>query len=327
MMGASLVLAAWSVCLSVATPELGISGSSFTLDGRPTFLLGASYYGALGVENPAFVQKDLDDLRSCGFNWIRVWATWRFEEDLVSAVDTDGSPREPYLSRLVDLCGAAAKRGMVVDVTLTRDNDAGFPSSLEEHKAVAAALAKKLRPFRNVYFDVGNERNCGDDRHVPMKEVGEVIAAIKEIDPKRLCTASQGGDISPEDVVRYIRVGKVDFITPHRPRNADSPKETADKTREYLDTMKKEARIVPVHYQEPFRRDYGEWNPTADDFMKDLCGAKEGGAAGWCFHNGATRADDKRPRRSFDMRTSEGRLFDQLDAEERGFLDRLRKMK
>ena len=41
-------------------------------------------------------------------------------------------------------------------------------------------------------------------------------------------------------------------------------------------------------------------------------GAVAGGAAGWCFHNGAQRTTpDNRPRRSFDMRQQ--RLFDQLD--------------
>ncbi|MFW6154907.1 MAG: hypothetical protein ACOC95_06800 [Planctomycetota bacterium] len=55
-----------------------------------------------------------------------------------------------------------------------------------------------------------------------------------------------------------------------------------------------------------------------------LLGAIEGGAAGWCFHNGDNRArDDGRPRRSFDMSDGEGRLFDQLDAEERALLERV----
>jgi hypothetical protein len=72
---------------------------------------------------------------------------------------------------------------------------------------------------------------------------------------------------------------------------------------------------APVHQQEPFRRDYGDWQPAASDFLTDLKGAIEGGAAGWCFHNGSNRrADDGHPRRSFDLR--EQRLLDQLDSEE-----------
>jgi hypothetical protein len=50
----------------------------------------------------------------------------------------------------------------------------------------------------------------------------------------------------------------------------------------------------------------------------------QGDAAGWCFHNGdARKQDDGRPRRSFDMRESEGRLFDQLDADERSVTEQV----
>ena len=62
---------------------------------------------------------------------------------------------------------------------------------------------------------------------------------------------------------------------------------------------------------------------TAAAFVEDLQGALDGGAAGWCFHNGDTRqAPDGRPRRSFDLR--DGRLFDQLDNEERALIAYLR---
>ena len=74
--------------------------------------------------------------------------------------------------------------------------------------------------------------------------------------------------------------------------------------------------MVPVHYQEPFRRGYGQWEPATADFVTDLRGSLAGGAAGWCFHNGGQRTSpDNQPRRSFDMRQQ--RLFDQLDEEER----------
>lgn len=313
-------------CLLLAAlgPVLGVQGTELTLDGKPVFLLGASYYGALGIQDPAFIDHDLDDLAARGMNWIRVWATWNYGENDVSAVGPDGAPREPYMGRLLELCRKAGQRGMVVDVTVTRGKAPVFASTLAEHRAVMSALAERLKPFRNVYFDVGNERNIGDARHVPMRDVGELIALVKSIDPERLCTASQGGDIPEKELADYLDVGKVDFLCPHRPRAADTPAETAACTGAYLKMMNQAGRIVPVHYQEPFRRDYGDWNPRAADFAADLAAAREGGAAGWCFHNGAARkSEDGRPRRSFDMRPPEGRLFDQLDAEERAFLEQL----
>jgi hypothetical protein len=79
--------------------------------------------------------------------------------------------------------------------------------------------------------------------------------------------------------------------------------------------MEKIGRVVPILHQEPFRRGYTDWQPTAADFLTDLGGAVAGGAAGWCLHNGTQRSTpDNDPRRSFDLRTK--RLFDQLDAEE-----------
>jgi hypothetical protein len=112
----------------------------------------------------------------------------------------------------------------------------------------------------------------------------------------------------------------VDFLAPHRPRHAGSPRQTEAKTRELLAWMKAMGREAPVHYQEPFRRGFSDqWAPSADDFAAGLRQARSGGAAGWCFHNGDQRdRPDGRPRRSFDLR--DGRLFAQLDAEERAFL-------
>ena len=98
---------------------LGIEGSRFTINGRPTFLLGISYYGGLGASDDS-VRRDLDDLQRDGFHWLRVWATWSAFDRDVSAVNADGEPREPFLSKLQSLVAECDRRGLVVDVTLTR---------------------------------------------------------------------------------------------------------------------------------------------------------------------------------------------------------------
>ncbi len=306
-------------------PVLGVESDRFTLDGRSVFLLGISYYGGLAVEDEAVVGGDLDEMKKCGFNWVRVWATWNAFENNVSAVAPDGSTRAPYLARLRRLCEFAGRRGMAVDVTVTRGEGPDFPSTQAEHAAVMETLARELKPYRNVYFDVGNERNVGDARHVPMEDVGRLIASVKGIDPERFCTASQGGDIGGEEVAKYLGLGRVDFLAPHRGRYAGSASETAEQTRHYFSLMAS-ARRVPVLYQEPFRRGYDDWQPSAADFRTDLEQARASGAAGWCFHNGSVRRGDSdgRPRRSFDLRAAGGRLFEQFDAEERAFLDGLK---
>ncbi|MBN1417584.1 MAG: cellulase family glycosylhydrolase, partial [Planctomycetes bacterium] len=247
---------------------LGIDGTSFTLDGRPTFLIGASYYGGLGAPDET-VARDLDDLRGRGFNWIRVWATWASGGVDVSAVDAEGGAREPFLGRLRHLVEAADRRGIVIDVTLARQNgEPAAPGSLPSQRAHLRAvetIARALKPWRNVYFDVANERNIRDRRHVTLDEVKALRDAIRAIDPERLVTASHaGGDIGRKDVEGYVRAG-VDFLAPHRPRDAGSPEKTRAMTREVLAWARGSGRAMPVHYQEPFRRDYGNWQPSAMD--------------------------------------------------------------
>jgi hypothetical protein len=299
---------------------LAVSEIHFTINGRPTFLLGVSYYGGLGASRE-FVTRDLDDCQRFGFNWLRVWATWDAFDNDVSAVDRDGAAREPYLKQLRWLVGECNRRGMVVDVTLTRGP---LLPTQEAHLAAVRTIVGALREYSNWYMDLANERNVRDARYVSIEELRALRDEAKKLAPKMLITASNGGDVSAKDLENYISGAQLDFVAPHRPRDKASPAQTADVTRRCFPQMEKLGRIVPVHYQEPFRRGYdpSHFEPTARDFAADLQGAVAGGAAGWCLHNGSQKgAPREEPRRSFDLR--QRRLFDQFDAEERAFLDAL----
>ena len=240
----------------------GDRGTRFTLDGKPTFLLGISYYGGLGASQD-FVRRDLDDMQRHGFNWLRVWATWSSADQDVSAVDSEGHPREPFLGRLQWLVAECDRRGLVVDVTLTRGAQAltGVPRGrlpdLAAHQQAVATLVAGLKAYRNWYLDLGNERDVRDGRYVPIAELKTLREQVRRLDPQRLVTASFGGhDLSESDVRESIVTAGLDFLCPHRPRNAQSPGQTESKTRELLAMMSKMGRAVPVHYQEPFRRGY-----------------------------------------------------------------------
>jgi hypothetical protein len=39
--------------------------------------------------------------------------------------------------------------------------------------------------------------------------------------------------------------------------------------------MKELKHEVPLHYQEPFRRDFGKWQPGAEDYVTDLAAGGE----------------------------------------------------
>lgn len=298
--------------------ELGIKGTQFTINQTPTFLYGISYYGGLGAPQE-FAHQDLDDMQRHGFNWIRVFANWTaFGADLSAVNVSDGNPRQPFFDRLRWLITECDRRGMIVDVTLAK-GDGIFPArlaTLDQHREVVTTLVKTLQTYRNWYLDLANERNIRDKRFSSPEDLGRLRDEVKQIDAQRLVTASNGGDMTSDDLRGYLETARVDFITPHRARDPDSPGQTERTTRQLLEWMKGFRRTVPVHYQEPFRRGYSNWQPQAKDYVDDAIGAKVGGAAGWCFHNGSQKdAPNEKPRRSFDLR--EMRLFDQLDDEER----------
>jgi hypothetical protein len=313
---AKMLLALLLVGTAEAKTVLGVSGARFTINSKPAFLLGISYYGALGAPKE-YILRDLNDMQKAGFNWIRVWATWNAFGSDVSAVDANGKPRQPFMDRLKWLVSECDRRGMVVDVTLSRGGD-GI-QTLEAHTRAVESIVSALKNFQNWYLDLSNERNVGDKRFTSFDDLEKLLQTVRRLDPKRLVTASHAGDMDRDELRRYLFVVKVDFVAPHRPRDPESPSQTKQKTMEYLSWMKELGRIVPIHYQEPFRRDYGSWQPKAEDFLADLAASVEGGAGGWCFHNGDQKGNPSAlPRRSFDMR--EKRLFDQLDGEERKFL-------
>ena len=291
---------------------LGLEGARLTINGRPTFLLGASYYGALGASEE-FLREDLGNFQQHGFNWLRVWATWESNGTNVSAVDPQGRPREPFIGRLKWLIRECDRRGLVLDVTLTRGKNWALPD-FESHQRGVETLVHALKGYRNWYLDLANEHDVRDARYVPDAELKLLAQRVRALDPKRLLTASFGGGDPDQEALREVilRIG-VDILCPHRPRLAGSPEQTEAQTKRYLDVIKHLGRSVPVLYQEPFRRGYGRWEPVATDFWCDLRGALAGGAAGWCFHNGQQQRSDP-PYRCFDL--TKKRFFDQLDSEE-----------
>jgi hypothetical protein len=297
------------VCTCLGSTQLGVRGVSFTTNGKPSFLLGISYYGGLGASDQS-MRQDLDEVQRLGFNWCRIWATWNAFGRDVSAVNTHGTPRPPFMEKLQRFIGECDRRGLIVDVTLTRGE---ILRTLEAHEQAVETLVKALRSHDNWFIDLANEHDVRDARFVSDNDLEELRARVKSLDPSRLVTASFGGqDLTREQVRKALMTIRMDFLAPHRPRTRQSPAETESRTRELLAQMETLGRMAPVLYQEPFRRGYNGWEPRVEDFLEDLRGAKAGRAAGWCFHNGQQGdAPEKQPRRSFDLRFRG--LFEQLD--------------
>ena len=313
------------LCTTAGATELAVEGKRFTLDGKPAFLLGCSYYAGLGASEET-LRSDLDQLKRHGFNWVRVWATWAAFDHDVSAVDRiTGAPRAQYVERLRRLVDECDRRGMVVNVTLSRGNGATGPQrlqGLDPHRGAVDTILDAIGGRKNWYLDLSNERNINDQRFTSFEDLTELRERVRRKDPRRLVTASHAGDVTRDEVAEYLKTAGVDFLSIHRPRDPDSPAQTAEKTllvQRWAEEIAGGKGAVPIHYDEPFRRGFAGWEPGAEDFRADLDASRASGAAGWCFHNGATReAPDGRPRRSFDLR--DRTLFEQLDAEEQKFL-------
>lgn len=296
--------------------RLGIAGTSFTINDKKTFLYGISYYSALGASYSS-IKKDLADIKKYRFNWIRVWVNWVGADTDISAVDDNGNAVPVYMDKLKWLVDQCDRRGIIVDVTLAHGNNKEGRSlkTLEAHEQAVRSVISALGTYSNWYMDLANEHDVGDARFVSFNDLQVLRELCRKLDPNLPVTASAGGDISHDDLKRYLQSVKVDFIAPHRPRTPSSAKQTENKTRDYIEWMKALGKPVPIHYQEPFRRGYTDWQPQVNDYITDLFGAMSAGAAGWCFHNGDQRGGkNNQPARSFDMHQQ--RLFDQLDSEE-----------
>src|SRR5207253_915063 len=118
------------------------------------------------------------------------------------------------------------------------------------------AITRALRSYGNWYLDLANERNVRDQRFNRLAEVKELCQLVRKLDLHRLVTASHAGDFSRDELREYLAAG-LDFLAPHRPRQARSPGQTEAKSRQYWAWMKQLGRRVPVHSQEPFRRGFG----------------------------------------------------------------------
>ena len=152
---------------------------------QPTFLYGISYYGGLGATKE-HIQADLDRIKSLRLNWIRVWATWGGFDNDISAVNADGGPRQPFLSQLQWLVAECDRRGIVVDVTLSRGNGANDSPGLQKlaaHTKAVETIIAALRDRGNWYLDLGNERNIRDARFVPVADLTALRLRARELSP------------------------------------------------------------------------------------------------------------------------------------------------
>ena len=198
---------------------LTVAGTRFHLNGAPFPYTGLSFFNAIynADFNSSHVQRRawLEKFRRYGINVLRVWAQWDNARGFVDSgpdrtlYRPDGSLVEEHVRVLQDIIADADEIGMVVLFVLFQNESwrEGIRLAPDAADKAVADLTQRLRPYRNLAFQVWNEN---DDRTL------EHVATIKQHDPLRLVTNSPGG----AGVLGTPRENAtLDFLTPHTSRH------------------------------------------------------------------------------------------------------------
>lgn len=296
---------------------LGIKGHQFTINGRPSFLLGVSYFDASNWR-----ESDLIEIAANNFDLIRIWLYWRVDfsvPDNESFFDNAGNLVAK--KKLVNLVKTARKHGLVVDVTILEPKS--FSGSQSKRKNAVIATANALKNETNILFDIMNEHDVGarskDRFPASHGEIAELIQALRHQKPDAIITVSGGGRHHVSDMVLQATNIKeeidsgVEVISPHFTRTDDWYSVTdkrIDSILNYLDSMELGR---PVYLQEEQRRNYKGSNVSMDNFIESYKKAKTSGAAGWNFHTSA----------GFELGTSD--FFSNLDSVEKDVINYFRR--
>lgn len=317
------VLLGYRFLTHIATPRLGIAGDRFSINGTPTFLLGVSYFDALGWK-----ASDFDELAARQFNLIRIWMDWRVWTDRSRTFfDVDGTLRYPQT--LLALVRAAGARGLMVDVTILNGASLShdIPQAMHGIGAAENAVRKTvglLKDEPNVFFDLVNEHDGRDSSLALHATMAALVGAARQADADAMITFSSCDACRPHllasdttahgTMVNEELDAGSQWLTPHFSRCGEWSNLIDVRVRTLKQYLQSTGRNVPVYLQEESRRkgvNCGT-DPTQADFLQAATEARDAGAAGWVFHTDA----------GFDLSGSQT-FFSRLDNTERATVDAL----
>lgn len=213
-----------------ATKVLGIDGTRLTLDGKPFFFQGLSFFNAL--YNPTFNESAEERLRwlrtfkANGINCLRIWCQWDFAPPRTfadvgaehSMFTETGDIREEHYSTLTSLIEALDSLDMVLEVSMFANERRPYFLAIAAQERAARLLTGRLRPYGNLILQIWNEQSA---------EVMRYFAIIKTTDPQRIVTSSPGSSVSPavpfDHVGDEVQNSAFDVLTPHTLRREGYP--------------------------------------------------------------------------------------------------------
>jgi len=230
--------------------RLTINGTRFEMNGYPFEFTGISFFNAL--YNEAFNKSNdarrawIRKFNATGINVLRVWCQWDNTRGFVDAgkdktlYNHDGTIKPMPLANLISLVkDADAENTVILLVFFSQESwRENIRLSDEASDKAVKELAKVLKPYRNLVFQIWNEF---DNRTL------DYLKIIKSIDPERIVTNSPGyaGDLGSLEENRLL-----DYLSPHTTRDENRHWEVAGKEIEYL--IKKYNK--PVVDDEPARK-------------------------------------------------------------------------
>ena len=274
---------------------MGVTGSQFTVDGSPRFLIFISYFDALpragaagGVEADfAYLEGKVQGVRIFP-NWWGDSCALRTGADIL--IDVDGNIRPDGWRALQTVLDRAAAHHLVVDLSLTRETitDNGTPPRPLAFDAYAKAVTTLVGStdymkgrYPHVLIDVQNEW----PRFAEPKQVEALLAGLRAADPQRILAASSsGGPYQPVGlpltnmVAAYHEGRGPDWFTPAvATRVVAGVKATLG------------GAVQPIYLQEPMpasaRCGRADHDRDPSHFLEALNSAKAAGAAAWTFHS------------------------------------------
>src|SRR5262245_5150169 len=225
---------------------LTVQGDRFAVDGTPRFLVFISYFGALGADNPT---ADLQYFRSKGFDAVRIWPNVFTGPQLMRS---DGSLNPDSLARLQFVLDRAKEQKLIVDVSFTAEHIPGLDAARFRDGILATTTA--LKSYRNLLFDIQNERNVYGPFGRPLSgdDVASIRAGIKSIDPDRVVTASNSSERNPDYASDFAAQTSLDVTAYHDPRTSQFAEPSWVKL--IVDQLKASGR--PAYLQEPMPTRY-----------------------------------------------------------------------
>lgn len=297
-----------------AAPRLAISGDRFTLNGQPTFLLGASYYDGNGWK-----ASDLDGLRDRQFNLIRIFMDLETIPKERTFLNSDGRLRNS--DNLLSLVRACAERGIIVDVTIL--NPFSNQVSSENLGTAVTNTVRHLKSEPNVFYDICNEHNH-DKTGIAHSLCKQLIDAAHAEDPRAIVTASSAEYYGPhwlakksDTVVQADQIAQeldagIQLAAPHFFRELGWETATATRVTAVKNHLASINRSIPIYLQEEARTGKGNGGTASSQFVEAAKGARDAGAAGWVFHTTA----------AFNL-SGDTTFFSKLDDIERRAVDAL----